>query len=122
MSTSDLATDSLRSPKRPRGKLLLGTIALVILAVGGWYYWQSTGEQETSNQPLIVTVAMGNIENTITASGSLQPFDFVDVGAQVSGQLQKLHVEVGDVVEQGQLLAEIDPLYDHRTMVLCMTH
>ncbi len=108
MSTSDLATDSLRSPKRPRGKLLLGTIALVILAVGGWYYWQSTGEQETSNQPLIVTVAMGNIENTITASGSLQPFDFVDVGAQVSGQLQKLHVEVGDVVEQGQLLAEID--------------
>ncbi|MDA9909254.1 efflux RND transporter periplasmic adaptor subunit [Gammaproteobacteria bacterium] len=108
MSRSDLETDSPRSSKRPRGKILLGLIALIILGAGGWYYWQSTGEQETSNQPLIVTVDIGNIENTITASGSLQPFDFVDVGAQVSGQLQKLHVEVGDVVEQGQLLAEID--------------
>ncbi|MBT6042544.1 MAG: efflux transporter periplasmic adaptor subunit, partial [Gammaproteobacteria bacterium] len=83
MSTSDTATDSLRSPKRSRRKLFLGAIALVIFGAGGWYYWQSTGEQETSNQPLIVTVGMGNIENTITASGSLQPFDFVDVGAQV---------------------------------------
>lgn len=94
--------------ERPRRKLILGAIALLLLAAGGWYYWQMSGEQETADQPLIVNVATGNIENTITASGSLQPFEFVDVGAQVSGQLQKLHVEVGDVVEQGQLLAEID--------------
>jgi len=89
--------------------MLVGSIVLVVLLLaGGWYYWQSTSEQEETNQPLIATVEIGDIENTITAAGSLQPFEFVDVGAQVNGILETLHVEIGDVVEQGQLLAEID--------------
>ncbi|MCL5255965.1 MAG: efflux RND transporter periplasmic adaptor subunit, partial [Gammaproteobacteria bacterium] len=50
-----------------------------------------------------------DIEVLVTATGRLQPRDFVDVGAQVSGQLDRLHVEVGDMVEEGDLLAEIDP-------------
>ncbi|MGZ8517548.1 MAG: biotin/lipoyl-binding protein, partial [Chitinophagaceae bacterium] len=39
----------------------------------------------------------------------LNAFKTVDVGAQVSGQLKKLHVTLGERVKQGQLLAEIDP-------------
>jgi len=54
-------------------------------------------------------VSRGNIEDTVTALGNLQPRDYVDVGAQVSGQLKKLYVNLGDRVKQGQLLAEIDP-------------
>lgn len=50
-----------------------------------------------------------DVEVVVTATGRLQPRDFVDVGAQVSGQLDRLHVEVGDIVEEGDLLAEIDP-------------
>lgn len=50
-----------------------------------------------------------DVEVLVTATGRLQPRDFVDVGAQVSGQLERLHVEVGDTVSQGELLAEIDP-------------
>ena len=50
----------------------------------------------------------GTIEQTVTALGSLQPKNYVDVGAQVSGQLKTVHVEVGDAVKQGDLLAEID--------------
>ncbi|MDY6982736.1 MAG: efflux RND transporter periplasmic adaptor subunit, partial [Pseudomonadota bacterium] len=64
-------------------------------------------DAETS-QPLLATVARGDIENTVAAAGTLKPSSFVDVGAQVSGILQKLYVDVGDTVEQGQLLAEID--------------
>jgi macrolide-specific efflux system membrane fusion protein len=45
----------------------------------------------------------------VSALGKIGPKTFVDVGAQVSGQLDTVHVEVGDKVEQGQLLAEIDP-------------
>src|SRR5207253_8614274 len=48
-------------------------------------------------------------EDTVTATGILQPRDYVDVGTQVSGQLKKLHVEVGSTVKAGQLIAEIDP-------------
>ncbi len=53
-------------------------------------------------------VVRGDIENLVTATGTLQPRDYVDVGAQVSGQLKKLHVDVGSEVKAGDLLAEID--------------
>lgn len=90
----------------PRRHPLLAVI--VLLAAAGATYWFTKGSNEPTTKPLIATVTVGNIENTVTAAGSLQPRNFVDVGAQVSGQLEKLFVEVGDVVEQGQLLAQID--------------
>jgi len=108
MSTVDNDTIITTGNSGKRRKVLLGIIILAAAAAGGWFAWQSKGEQETEDKPLIVTVDIGNIENTITAAGSLQPFEFVDVGAQVNGILQELHVDVGDQVEAGQLLAEID--------------
>lgn len=54
------------------------------------------------------TVVRGDIELTVTALGSLQPKEYVDVGAQVSGQLDTVHVEIGQQVKKGDLLAEID--------------
>ncbi|KRP61454.1 efflux RND transporter periplasmic adaptor subunit [Pseudomonas trivialis] len=56
-----------------------------------------------------VTVTRGNIENSVTALGTLQPRRYVDVGAQASGQIRDIHVEAGDQVKAGQLLVEIDP-------------
>ena len=85
-------------------------IVLVLVAAGlaGWYLVQRNADTTVQDQPLIATVERGNIENTISSAGSLKPSSFVDVGAQVSGQLEKLHVAVGDRVEAEQLLAEID--------------
>jgi macrolide-specific efflux system membrane fusion protein len=97
---------ALRRARKGRGKWLL--LAVVLVGAGGWYYLRSGDDTQQQNQPLLATVAMGNIENTISSAGSLKPSDFVDVGAQVSGQLEKLYVEVGDKVEANQLLAEID--------------
>lgn len=81
---------------------------VVLLAAAGTGYWYFGRETVVEDAPLLATVRMGSIENTISASGNLKPSNFVDVGAQVSGILETLHVEVGDVVEEGQLLAEID--------------
>ncbi|QBC45703.1 macrolide transporter subunit MacA [Iodobacter fluviatilis] len=53
--------------------------------------------------------AKADLESAVLATGTLQAFRKVDVGAQVSGQLQKLEVELGDRVKKGQLLATIDP-------------
>ena len=80
---------------------------VVIAAVAGWYFTRGN-EEQAADQPLLARAEMGSIENTIASSGTLKPSHFIDVGAQVSGMLQTLSVEVGDVVTEGQLLAEID--------------
>ncbi|VUD68890.1 Macrolide export protein MacA [Thalassocella blandensis] len=85
-----------------------GAIVLVIAIIFTTVYATQRESTTQENQPLLAVVERGNIENTVTATGSLQPSNSVEVGAQVSGQLEKLFVEVGDKVEQGQLLAQID--------------
>jgi len=51
---------------------------------------------------------LGDIEDLVTATGKIEPKEFVDVGSQVSGQVMKIHVSVGDEVKRGDLLAKID--------------
>jgi macrolide-specific efflux system membrane fusion protein len=82
---------------------------LVLIAGGGWYLWHRHKLQANADgEYIFATVERGNIEDLVTATGALQPRDYVDVGAQVSGQVEKIGVEVGDEVKKGQLLVEID--------------
>jgi membrane fusion protein, macrolide-specific efflux system len=53
-------------------------------------------------------VGRHNVEETVLATGRVRPRAHVDVGARVSGQLRKLHVRIGSLVREGDLLAEID--------------
>lgn len=108
MSISDTDSNNSMDKTPLKHKRLISVVVILLLAGAGYYYWRSSGEQEMQTQPLIATIEIGDIENTITAAGSLQPYDFVEVGAQVNGILETLHVDIGDVVEEGQLLAEID--------------
>ena len=94
-------------PVKKRGRKLAVAAVAIVLAAGG-YVWYRSSHTAEGDRPLTATVAYGNVENTIAAAGNLQPSNTVPVGAQVSGQLRKLHVRVGDKVEEGQLLGEID--------------
>ncbi|MEN0037997.1 MAG: efflux RND transporter periplasmic adaptor subunit [Cellvibrio sp.] len=91
--------------RRPAGVATLAIAALVVI----WLIWKLLFATD-ENEVVLTTesVVRGDIENLVTATGTLQPQDYVDVGAQVSGQLEKLHVEVGSEVKAGDLLAEID--------------
>jgi macrolide-specific efflux system membrane fusion protein len=68
--------------------------------------------------PAFITagVTRMDIEESVLASGTLQALKTVDVGAQVSGQLKKLHVRLGDQVKKGELLAEIDPVLQQNAL------
>jgi macrolide-specific efflux system membrane fusion protein len=79
----------------------------LILLLVGLAYWLLRDKEEAATYNT-AQVTRGNIENLVTATGILQPRDYVDVGAQVSGQLKILHVDVGAEVKKGDLLAEID--------------
>ncbi len=80
-----------------------------VVAGAGWYFYGSGEAGGQKSSYLAETVARGDIENAITAVGTLSALRSINVGAQVSGQLKSVKVEVGDAVTQGQLIAEIDP-------------
>lgn len=105
-------TKDLANPTRRAGLFRLSALVagVATLTGGGVYAWKkasSRGEDEP--EYIFGTVQKADIQDLVSATGSLQPMDYVDVGAQVSGQLKKIHVEVGSVVRSGDLLAEIDP-------------
>ena len=94
--------------KVPRKKLA-GVLTMAVVAAGGWYWYSGAAQspQQQTLQP--VNVTRGTIEEVVTSQGKLEPKQYVDVGTQVSGQLKKIYVDIGDPVTKGQLLAEIDP-------------
>lgn len=107
---------AVATPSRARlwwtrfGKYLLLAAAALLLAGGGYYAWRTWFGPDQADEKLLTAVAQrGDLEDTITATGTLQPKDYVDVGTQVSGQLKTLAVALGAVVKAGDLLAEIDP-------------
>ncbi|MBI1275746.1 efflux RND transporter periplasmic adaptor subunit [bacterium] len=90
-------------------------LCLLLLAGGAWWKFGPGLDDEDVQNSRTVKVTRETIEETVTAQGKLEPKEYVDVGAQVSGQLKKLHVEIGDVVKKGDLLAELDPrVYESR--------
>jgi HlyD family secretion protein len=79
--------------------------------VGGWFGWQAL-PQNVDGGPRYITepaTIEAEIAERTTATGTLQPLVAVNVGAQVSGRIAKLHADFNQVVGEGALLAEIDP-------------
>lgn len=89
-----------------------GILGVMAVGLATWLFWPSGGTQAEVQTAKVQT---GTVEEFVTAQGKLEPKEYVDVGTQVSGQLLRLHVELGDDVAQGDLLAEIDPtVYEAR--------
>ncbi|AXK39056.1 efflux RND transporter periplasmic adaptor subunit [Crenobacter cavernae] len=91
--------------KTPQIRRWLIAAVVVIAAAFAWRHLAADDDAGL----VLHEVKLGRLEKTVTALGSLQPKDYVDVGTQVSGQLNRVHFKIGDLVKQGQLLAEIDP-------------
>ncbi len=83
--------------------VVVGTLAA--LSLGAWWKW---GRSAPTAQVITAKVERVDLEDTVLASGTIEAAKQVSVGAQVSGQIKKLHVRLGDTVQQGQLIAEID--------------
>lgn len=88
-------------------KIIFSFVVLVFIGTISLYFLKFKNDEPIQNI-LTAKVLKANIENLVTATGTINPKDYVDVGAQVSGQLKVLHVELGDVVKKGDLLAQID--------------
>lgn len=102
--------------KKITGKQLgMGLSVLIVLLCAGLLIVHVffSGEKITYITALATRM---DLEESVLASGTLNAFKTVDVGAQVSGQLKTLHVAPGDKVSKGQLLAEIDPILQQNSL------
>lgn len=94
---------------KARRNQIAGILVAITLLAGGWYWYAGAARGQPQETSRAVNVTRGTIEEVVTAQGKLEAKQYVDVGTQVSGQLKKIRVDIGDTVKQGQLLAEIDP-------------
>lgn len=88
-----------------KNRLTAGVLLLLVAGAGAVLFLRG---RDQAPKYQTAEIARGDLEVTISAAGKIQPKNYVDVGAQVSGQLQEFFIEIGDHVEKGDLLAQID--------------
>lgn len=87
-------------------KKLIFILIIAALAGGGWYYFQGQQTEEPEYQTALVT--RGDLTQGVTATGTLNPVLNVQVGSQISGNIQKLFADFNTEVKAGQVVAQLD--------------
>ena len=82
-------------------------IGVAIIAAVAWFFFKP---KDQAPQYISAEVSKGDIEDSVLATGVLEATKMVSVGAQVSGQVKKMYVQLGDQVKQGRLIAQIDSI------------
>ena len=94
--------------KKTRIWLIIVGIVIVAIAV-----FLITKASNSAKKELVIRTHVVNeytVENTVTATGTIEPVETVEVGTQVSGKVEKIYVDFNDEVKKGDLLAELDKL------------
>ena len=87
-------------------KLWYIAATVIIVAVAAWML--SGKQKDIQIQFKTEKAAKANIQNSVTATGTIEPVTSVTVGTQVSGIVSKLFVDYNSVVKKGQVIAELD--------------
>lgn len=95
------------SKKMKPVKTIIIVVCIIVIALLSWLMLKPKTE---TPQYITAEVGRGDIENSVLATGILEATKMVSVGAQVSGQVKKMYVQLGDQVKQGQLIAQIDSI------------
>lgn len=91
-------------------------LGVALVAAAGWGIKAVYFKPASAPQVITAEVTVDDIEDTVLASGTIEASQEVSVGAQVSGQIKRLHVALGDQVSKGQLVAEIDSTTQANTL------
>lgn len=114
MSATKPTTKPLKSIKF--GRYLKWIILALVLIAAAVFAYKKLNPTPVAPQYLTTTVDTGDIENTVLASGKIKAIQTVDVGAQVSGEITRLYVEIGDQVKKGDLIAQISQVEQRNTV------
>ena len=90
------------------GKILIGATIVACLVGGGIWFAKQRAAQAPEQRYKLVTIEKGDVTQTVSANGTLNPVVLISVGTQVSGTVRKLFVDFNDKVKKGQPLLELD--------------
>ena len=90
-------------------KIAIWSVGIVVLAVAGYFIF--TGGSSKKYDFRLDKVSRGDINVTVTATGTINAVVSVDVGTQVSGIVSKLYADFNSVVKEGQVIARIDTTF-----------
>lgn len=94
--------------QKHRKRIIGGVIAICILGGGGYYYVHTNDSAQTQQKYTTGRVEKGDVKTSISATGTINPVNYVDVSTNVAGKLEKVLVKENDHVTQGQVIAYID--------------
>jgi HlyD family secretion protein len=89
-------------------KKITSLLVLLTLVAGAIYYYRKLNQVKPEDIYRLDQVTQGDVEQTVSANGTLNPVTLVSVGTQVSGIVRKLYVDFNDKVEKDQILLELD--------------
>src|SRR5688500_1050449 len=84
-------------------------VLLALAAVGAGWRWYSERSDDSEVEYRKAPVAKGDIVQSVTANGQINPVKNVQVGSQISGIIKDLYVDFNSPVTNGQVIAQIDP-------------
>ena len=95
------------APQR-RNRTRIAVVALIVLVIAALAIWYATASKGTAVQYKTAKVTRGDLTVSVTATGTVQPVNQVDVGTEISGTIKSVEVDYNDRVKVGQVLARID--------------
>ncbi len=94
---------------RKRGKALWIVLALVVVGVGGFFAVKAMGKKSEKIDPeKLSKVERMDLARSVVATGKIQPVTQVEIKSKASGIIQRLPVNVGDLVHKGEVICELD--------------
>jgi len=89
-------------------KIVVLLVVLLVIVGGAFVVLRLTSNNEDQNQFAFAEIVRGDLENTVTSTGTIEAVGTVEVGTQVSGTIAYLYADFNDQVTEGQLLAVLD--------------
>ena len=94
--------------KRSRKWIYVLAALLVVAGLGGFGLTRMTKAKAEIDPSKLVTVMRGDLARSVVATGRIEPISKVEIKSKANGIIKELKVNIGDTVESGQVLAELD--------------
>lgn len=113
MATTVISKQPFWQNRKNLAWILLGLVILLLLA---WWAWAATHPRETNVNITTTQVTRGDISRVVAATGKVVANFEVEIKAKGSGKILQMPYDVGDFVQKGALLVQLDPIDESRVV------